>query len=251
MLISVKYLIIMIVVLTIIILFIFLLYRTYINKILNEKRLRHEQEINYQKEITRQSSIVQENERKRIAQLLHDDVGSKLNILSVWLNNDETWNSKRSRDVVTQQIPEIINTTRNISHALYPVNFEQFGLILSLEELISNIDSSIVVRLIINHSYHKKDIIFEVQIYRIVQEFISNVIKHSQATEMSIQIRDTKRSFTIILSDNGIGFNTSLLRKGMGLKNIETRIRSINAIYKWKSKINNGCNLIIVCPNNE
>lgn len=246
MVLNIKYLVIMVIVLAIIIMFTVVTYRTFIKKILCEKRLQHEQELNHQREISEQYCIVQENERKRIAELLHDDVGSKLNILSVWLNNEDTWNNERSKEIVVQQIPELIDATRNISHALYPVNLEKLGLILTIEELISNIDSSILVRLILNHSYHRKPILFEVQVYRIIQEFISNVIKHSKATEMSIQIRDANNSFSIILSDNGIGFDLSTLKTGMGLKNIETRIQSISASYKWKSKKSKGCRLIIV-----
>jgi signal transduction histidine kinase len=74
------------------------------------------------------------------------------------------------------------------------------------------------------------------------------VIKHAKASEMLIHIRDTNISLVIILSDNGVGFDIDLLKKGMGLKNIESRIQSIIAISKWKSKKGNGSRLIIVLP---
>lgn len=236
----------MVIVLSIIIAFTFIAYKTFIQKILKEKNQQHKQELEHQKEISRQYTIVQENERKRIAELLHDEVGNKLNILSLWINNDDTWNNERSKEIIAHQIPELIDATRNIAHALYPVNLEQFGLILTLEELILNIDSSLLVQLIINPKYNKRPVSFEVQVYRIIQEFLSNVIKHSKATEMSIQIRDTNNSLSIILSDNGIGFDNSSLKKGMGFNNIASRIQSINATFKWKSKKNKGCKLIIV-----
>ncbi len=66
------------------------------------------------------------------------------------------------------------------------------------------------------------------------------MIKHAKATEMLIHIRDTNGFLTIILSDNGIGFDTDILKKGMGLKNIESRIQSITALSKWKSKKKKG-----------
>ncbi len=236
----------MIVVLSIIITFAFLVYKAFIQKILKEKTQQHKQQLEYQKEITRQYNLAQENERMRIAEMLHDDVGNKLNILSLWINNEDTWNNERSKEIVTQQIPVLINATRNISHALYPANLEKLGLLLTIEELMSNLDSSISVRLILNHEYHKRPITFEIQVYRIIQEFLTNVIKHSKGSEMNIQIRDTNNALSIILSDNGIGFDQNELQKGMGLRNIETRIQSISASYKWKSKKNNGCQLIIV-----
>tara|TARA_B110000285_G_C14994181_1_gene547916 strand:- start:75 stop:788 length:714 start_codon:yes stop_codon:yes gene_type:complete len=234
--------------LSIIILFAFIAYSAFIQKILREKSQQYQLELAHQKEVTLQYTSVQESERKRIAELLHDDIGNKLNILSLWINNEDSLNNKRSREVIKQQIPALIEATRTISHSLYPVNLEKFGLILTLEALISNVNESLPIQLIVNHDYQKRPISFEVQIYRIIQEFLSNVIKHAKASNMLIHIRDTETSLAVILSDNGVGFDNSILKKGMGLKNIDSRIKSINAFSKWKSKKGNGSRLIIILP---
>lgn len=234
--------------LSIIILFAFIAYSAFIQKILREKSQQYQLELAHQKEVTLQYTSVQESERKRIAELLHDDIGNKLNILSLWINNEDSFNNKRSREVIKQQIPALIEATRTISHSLYPVNLEKFGLILTLEALISNVNESLPIQLIVNHDYQKRPISFEVQIYRIIQEFLSNVIKHAKASNMLIHIRDTETSLAVILSDNGVGFDNSILKKGMGLKNIDSRIKSINAFSKWKSKKGNGSRLIIILP---
>ena len=234
--------------LSIIILFAFIAYSAFVQKILREKSQHYQLELAHQKEVTLQYTSVQESERKRIAELLHDDIGNKLNILSLWINNEDSLNNKRSREVIKQQIPALIEATRTISHSLYPVNLEKFGLILTLEALISNVNESLPIQLIVNHDYQKRPISFEVQIYRIIQEFLSNVIKHAKASNMLIHIRDTETSLALILSDNGVGFDNSILKKGMGLKNIDSRIKSINAFSKWKSKKGNGSRLIIILP---
>lgn len=234
--------------LSIIILFAFIAYSAFVQKILREKSQQYQLELAHQKEVTLQYTSVQESERKRIAELLHDDIGNKLNILSLWINNEDSLNNKRSREVIKQQIPALIEATRTISHSLYPVNLEKFGLILTLEALISNVNESLLIQLIVNHDYQKRPISFEVQIYRIIQEFLSNVIKHAKASNMLIHIRDTETSLAVILSDNGVGFDNSILKKGMGLKNIDSRIKSINAFSKWKSKKGNGSRLIIILP---
>lgn len=234
--------------LSIIILFAFIAYSAFIQKILKEKSQQYQLELAHQKEVTLQYTSVQESERKRIAELLHDDIGNKLNILSLWINNEDSLNNKGSREVIKQQIPALIEATRTISHSLYPVNLEKFGLILTLEALISNVNESLLIQLIVNHDYQKRPISFEVQIYRIIQEFLSNVIKHAKASNMLIHIRDTETSLALILSDNGVGFDNSILKKGMGLKNIDSRIKSINAFSKWKSKKGNGSRLIIILP---
>ncbi|MDB9780762.1 histidine kinase [Flavobacteriaceae bacterium] len=234
--------------LSIIIVFAFIAYSAFVQKILREKSQQYQLELAHQKEVTLQYTSVQESERKRIAELLHDDIGNKLNILSLWINNEDSLNNKRSREVIKQQIPALIEATRTISHSLYPVNLEKFGLILTLEALISNVNESLHIQLIVNHDYQKRPISFEVQIYRIIQEFLSNVIKHAKASNMLIHIRDTETSLALILSDNGVGFDNSILKKGMGLKNIDSRIKSINAFSKWKSKKGNGSRLIIILP---
>ncbi|WP_196886393.1 sensor histidine kinase [Aureivirga sp. CE67] len=212
---------------------------------MKEKRVQFEKELEYQKETTKKFIEGQEEERKRIAELLHDEVGNKLNILSLWINNEETWRNEKSREVISSQIPELINATRNISHTMYPVNLEELGLISMLEKLFSNMDSSIHVSINLNHPYQKKNINFEVQIYRIIQEFLTNFIKHSKGSELKLIIRDCESYFSFLISDNGIGFDLNSSKKGMGIKNIESRLESIDAKFKWKTQRNKGCRLIV------
>lgn len=237
--------IVMIIIISIIIIFAFMAYRIFIQKILKEKSLQYQLELDHQKEVALQFTLVQENERKRIAEALHDDVGNKLNILSLWVNNEDTWNNIKSKKIITQQVPELIEATRTISHSLYPVNLEKFGLLHTLDELMANIADSLSIQLILKYDYQPRAISFELQLYRIIQEFLSNVIKHAKATSMMIYIRDTKDVVTLILSDNGIGFDIDELQKGMGLQNIDSRIKSINGICKWKSVQNKGTRLLI------
>jgi signal transduction histidine kinase len=235
----------MIIILSIIIIFAFVSYRTFIQKILKEKSLQYQLELDHQKEVALQFNIVQENERKRIAEALHDEVGNKLNILSLWVNNEDTWNNINSKKIITQQVPELIEATRTISHSLYPVNLEKFGFMDTLEALITNVNDSLTIQLTLKYDYQPRAISFELQLYRIIQEFLSNVIKHAKGSIMTIYIRDTKDSLALILSDNGIGFDTNELQKGMGLQNIDSRIKSINGICKWKSVQNKGTRLLI------
>ena len=68
---------------------------------------------------------------------------------------------------------------------------------------------------------------------------------------MDIHIRDAAKVLCILLVDNGKGFDTAVVHKGMGLRNIEWRLNAMNARYKWKSTLNKGCRLIIKIPENE
>ena len=235
-------------------------YRTFIQKILKEKSLQYQLELDHQKEIALQFTLVQENERKRIAEALHDDVGSKLNILSLWVNNEDTWNNKKSKKIISQQVPELIEATRTISHSLYPVNLEKFGLLHTLDALMANITDSLSIQLILKYDYQPRAISFELQLYRIIQEFLSNVIKHAKATSMIIYIRDTKDVVTLILSDNGIGFDnvnkakmltpyytTKTKGTGLGLSIVTKIINDHNSTIIFNS-IKDGAQVEITIP---
>ena len=241
--------VILILVLIIIISFILIAYRTFIQRIIQEKDLQFQAEMDHQKELSIENIKGQEDERKRIAISVHDDIGNRLNILSLWLNNLEAENQEASKKVITTQITELIDSTRNISHSLYPVNLEKLGLVLYLQELATNLSQNIELILDIDPRYQKKDIFTEVQIYRVIQEFTTNVIKHSTANEVVVYIRNHQKYLTMIITDNGESFDYEKAKKGMGLKNIESRIVSMKGFYKWKNQIGKQSRLIINIPN--
>jgi len=246
---NIIFLVLLIVVLIIIVTFILLAYRSFVQRIIQEKDFQLKAELEHQNELTLENIRGQEHERKRIAISVHDDIGNRLNILSLWLNNLDADNQETSKKIINTQITELIDSTRNISHSLYPVNLEKLGLVLYLQELVTNLSYRINLELDIKPNYQKKDTFTEVQIYRVIQEFTSNVIKHSEAGEVRIYIRNYIKYISVILSDNGQGFDYKKSKKGMGLKNIEARVISVKGFYKWKNKIGKGSRLIINIPN--
>jgi len=225
---------------------ILLFYMKYRKNIMQQQYQLKVAEMEYQKKLLHSVVEAQEEERKRIAVALHDDMGNRLNILSLLLNNAGA-PGKEAPDV-SGYVSEMIGTVRNISHSLYPVNLEKLGLILYIEELISLLSHKITVSLNIANHYTRKSVFKEVQLYRIIQEFTTNVVKHSDAGEIDIWIKDNPENLLMILSDNGQSFEYDTTRRGMGLKNIEARIQSMNALYKWKNVIGKGSRLIIKIP---
>ncbi|WP_317166711.1 sensor histidine kinase [Chryseobacterium defluvii] len=194
----------------------------------------------------------QEEERKRIAVMIHDDIGNRLNIISLWLNNLDTRGDELIKKNISGQMSALIDSARSISHSLYPVNLESVGLVLYIEELVANLSQRINISLNVSPKYRKKSIFVEVQLYRIIQEFTTNVLKHSQATKVWIYIKDYPGNMAVVISDNGQSFDYEAVKKGMGIKNIESRIKSMNATHKWKNILNKGSRLIILIPaNNE
>ncbi|CAH0279142.1 ATP-binding protein [Chryseobacterium sp. WG14] len=226
-----------------------LAYRSFISRIIKEKNVQHEAEVLHQKKLALENIKVQEEERKRIAVTIHDDIGNRLNILSLWLNNLDTKGDEIIKKNIYSQMSALIDAARSISHSLYPVNLESVGLVLYVEELIANLSHKINLSLQVMPGYKKKDLFVEVQLYRIIQEFTTNVIKHSDATDIWIYIKDYPHHMAVVISDNGQGFDYDQVKKGMGIKNIESRIKSMNATYKWKSTfLNKGSRIIIKIP---
>lgn len=249
---NITFFIALIAVLVIIMSFILLAYRSFIQRIIREKKAQYEAEVLHQKKLALENIKAQESERKRIAVMIHDDIGNRLNILSLWLNNLDTKGDELIKKNITTQMSSLIDSARSISHSLYPVNLEVVGLVLYIEELIANLSGRINISLTVSPKFQKKNIFIEVQLYRIIQEFTTNVLKHSEASKVRIYIKDYKDYLGVVISDNGQSFEYEEVKKGMGIKNIESRIKSMNAAYKWKNVLNEGSRLIIKIPyNNE
>lgn len=249
---NITFFIALLAVMAIIMSFILLAYRSFIRRIIKEKNAQYEAEVQYQKNLVLENIKAQESERRRIAVMIHDDIGNRLNILSLWLNNLDTKGDELIKKNITTQMSSLIDSARSISHSLYPVNLESVGLVLYIEELIANLAGRINISLNVSPKFQKKEIFIEVQLYRIIQEFTTNVLKHSEATRVWIYIKDNTTSLAVIISDNGNSFEYEEVKKGMGIKNIESRIKSMNAAHKWKNVLGHGSRLIIKIPyNNE
>ncbi len=206
-------------------------------------------ELKHQKELLHSVLITQEEERKRIAQDLHDDISSKLNVVSLNshllqtpnLNEDEQNNITNNIIELTQKALE---ESRRIAHDLLPPVLEKFGLHAGIEELVEEYNSTRSVKV----SY-KNDIDFEnypvekhLHIFRILQELLNNSIRHGKATEISIHFTTfgQRKNFTYV--DNGLGFDSSNDEnsKGLGMKNIESRINFLGGDFNFFSRPNEG-----------
>src|SRR5882757_2825942 len=187
----------------------------------------------------------QEEERKRIGRDLHDDVGSALSNLRMVLgNNVDTQVTHKPL------IDNIITTVRNISHTLSPPGLELFGLDYALHELCDTFNISGKIKLVFENNATEETGHIGLQnaltIYRVMQELISNTVKHANATTITITINKANRILTFLYNDNGVGVTLTPSKKaGMGMQNIEGRLSMINASYEIESSPGNGFNILI------
>ena len=206
-----------------------------------------------QKEQLHAVLFTQEEERKRIAQDLHDDISSKLNIVSL---NAHLLSAPDLTEAETKEITDnIINLTgkalensRKIAHNLLPPVFEKFGLNAGVEELCEEFETSKAVKV-----YYKNEIDFDdrdidrhLHIFRILQELMSNSLRHGKATEIWISFATILNIPTCNYEDNGIGFDSDNTEnhKGLGMKNIDSRISFLNGEIKINSQINKGISVV-------
>lgn len=212
-------------------------------------------EITHQKEIIQSIIITQEEERKRIAQDLHDDISSKLNVIN--LNANLLQDGELTPDeytFVNNLILEVTDKTlisaRKIAHNLLPPILEEFGFKDALEELADTFNNSRKINIEYTINYPKKLLIpqNELHLFRIAQELINNSIKHGKANNSKINISHKKNELIFIYTDNGVGFNVDNIdnKKGLGIKNIESRVSLLNGKYNIDSKVGKGFKIEII-----
>lgn len=206
------------------------------------------EKINSQKELNKkQNEIIniQEDERKRIAQDLHDDVGNSLAALkNIVIHNKGLHN-------IEHEIDNIIEDVRNISHDLMPVNFEEYALADIIRQTIYKFKNHPKTCFEFDETGEivKLKSVTELVIYRIINELISNILKHSQASQALIQLIYQEESLILMIEDNGVGLkkNTERQKEGLGLSNIRHRVAYINAIINIESD-KKGILVIIEIP---
>jgi two-component system NarL family sensor kinase len=190
-----------------------------------------------QQEIAKLEALIdgEEKERRRIAQELHDGLNGDLSAIKYRLS---TLEESGLSAIDTENLTKVINMidescaqVRSISHNLMPSSILDYGLLETVKEYcvkINNSDSfKIDFQTFGNYiSLSKKT---ETVVYRIIQELVTNILKHSKATEAMIQFNYREDELFLTVEDNGIGFDKNAISKGIGHKNIKTRIDFLNA----------------------
>jgi signal transduction histidine kinase len=209
-------------------------------------------ENNYNQWLIEQLIDVQENERARISRDLHDSLSQELSMVKLYL--DALKNLKFDSPAYSKAISEMgslitsaVGSVREISHDLSPHIIQSNDLCNALEILIGKckIVTDIKVAFICHERIGLSDKKKELYIYRAVQEFIHNSLKHSEATEIIVELKRENEKLQILLSDNGKGFDITGEYNSIGLANIDLRMKLIGATYEYFSIPTKGTDLKI------
>ena len=225
----------------------FILYQKRVLKSIQEKRTL---ENKYQKELLHHSIETQEDERKRIAADLHDDIGGKLSAIKMMLKQLQLAQpaNKSLLNDCQDSLQETLDSARNISHNLMPPSLETIGLIKVLERLTKSLNNP-EFKLTVSYP---KEVRFgakiELALYRILQELINNTLKYSKANNATITFLIDQENWIMRYADNGIGYSHDEESMGMGLRNIKSRVEMIQGSLHFFSEKNeaNGLEIIIL-----
>lgn len=197
----------------------------------------------------------QEEERRRIAKELHDGVGQTISAIKM---NYQSLSGKTSEKELVPEFEKIGKMlenagteVRNISHQMIPKELEQFGLVPAVEGMLNLNLENAPVQYQFEHSGFTDRIgaHIELVLFRVLQELVSNVIKHSKANQLTVQLVKLKTHVVLNVSDNGIGFDVERKEKnGIGLLNIASRIDAINGNLHYESDLGKGTSVTIRTP---
>ncbi len=207
---------------------------------------------NLQRKITKTIFETEEKERKRFASDLHDQLGASLSGTKMYLNlllKGKLDEDKQKKLLVQAKdlIAEAAASTREIAYNLKPHHLNDFGLISAVESFIQRINNvtDINIDFESKNFTEKFDETTELVLYRVIHELINNTIKHAKASEISINLTESRKKIMLFYQDNGKGFNPDDIiiknqSNGMGLNNIINRIDSIGGKYKINSAPGEG-----------
>jgi signal transduction histidine kinase len=195
-----------------------------------------------QEEFSQDLITAQEEERSRLARELHDSVGQKLMLLSKQTKKIDNPNMENLASSTLEEI-------RSISRGLHPSNLERLGLTTAINALVYDINAN--TDLFFTEEIDNIDNILskesELHLYRIIQETLSNIVKHSEAKAVKMEVQKKKDTISILVSDNGKGFDFESKYKNMslGLKTLYERAKIIGAQINLVSNHKQGTKLIL------
>ena len=222
----------------------------------NRYKLKQEQRLQLElmKEEERRTQAIletEENERQRLARELHDGVGqmltaTRLNLSA--LNTTENNKLQNSISILDDSIKEI----RNISHNMVPDVLVKFGLCKAINDFITRVNQTKKIKIEYECNGFKEDMLKETEklmLYRIVQESVGNSIKYAHADKIIVQLSADEQEISLLLEDNGKGFDVENAKKkgGIGLKNIQLRTDYLKGKLEIESS-SKGTTIIVEIP---
>lgn len=222
--------------------------------LLQERKQREEQVLALelaQADTLKKLITVQDNERKRIAGDLHDNIGPLLAALKI--NFNRIINSKEGQNGLVQKTEDIIDSSileiRDIAHNLMPKGITSKGLINALKDYFENMETVYHKSIVFDHdvqSIFQPDL--QINIYRIICELVLNAAKHSNADKINVSLTAGEKMIDVNIFDDGQGFRADKQKSSIGLQSAESRVNYLNGKFSLKSEHGKGTMINIEVP---
>ena len=197
----------------------------------------------------------QEEERNRVASDLHDSIGQQISALKFYFDSIQKQKDEKLRLQLLKKTEALIDNVsdeiRNICFQLMPRSVEKFGIGQSIKQLADLIHFSTGIKfdIQVEEANSKIDPNVAMSVYRIIQEFVNNSIKHAKCKNIGVNLSIKAKILTLLMTDDGIGFNNNAsLKRGNGLDNINLRVKYLQGEIEFSSEKNKGVQLNITIP---
>jgi signal transduction histidine kinase len=191
---------------------------------------------NHQLKLIQKELEAIEYERKRIAKDLHDSVGTDFSVIKMMVSQLLKKHNEPKSEEIETQFQSTIQDIKTIIYGLSPPALERYGLMAALTNYIEKLNGSIATQVHLKtFGPEIKDAKITVAIFRIIQELISNSLKHANATAIRLNVNSFDDMISIVYEDNGKGFAWGGHSKGLGLYNIESRLKALNGNLHFDS----------------
>ena len=207
-----------------------------------------------QQKITQATINGQEREREEIGRELHDNINQLLTAAKLYLDSARSNEPQRIDfiDEAEKILVKAINEIRSLSNSLVPPTLKDIGFRDSLNELFETymVTKPFKINLSFEEELNNLDHEIKISLFRIIQEQLNNILKHAHANNVMISLSVTDQ-ICLSIKDDGIGFDTTIKRKGLGLTNIWNRVALCNGTVRILSKPEQGCEILIDIPNEK
>jgi len=200
----------------------------------------------------------QENERMRIATDLHDGLGQTLTSILYYIENnfsEISTNNKENIVEINNRLNTAIKETKSIAYNIIPMLLKDFGLIVAVKKLANSLLINNKINIIVTEFNFKNRLESKLEkiLYRICQEALNNIVKHSQAKNVNIQFIKHDNSVVLLIDDDGIGFDSSKINlengfSGIGLISMKERVATFNGTFSITSEKEKGTEILIELP---
>jgi len=205
--------------------------------------------------LTQQLIRLQEDERKNLAQELHDEIGQHLTAIHMDASAikgaktiDSAQESATAIDAVVRRMMEIVRT---LLQRLRPTDLDELGLNSALHSLIliwQERNPNVTMNIAISDDFNQLDDTALISIYRLVQEALTNIARYAHAQSVTVHIKKEAQYISILIKDDGRGFDPNIKTQGFGLIGMKERVEGLAGKFDLQTSINNGVKLTLQLP---